>query len=179
MINRVIDHIKDVYGFELVSPSIPRNRFQYFKRFVYLFILNNISERLFYFLRDKVSPIKFVLERPDREIWMRKRLGIKSCLFEIEIRPIPIEATTYMCDVKGIFCPPKLMSNIELDGVGNFRARIYYPSLSEYSYPGPEIVTFPINFETGDKSIDAYFSDIPELKSMLRDHKLKKLIDEK
>ena len=74
-IQSVIEHITKVYDFEMVSPAIPRNHFQYLKRNFYLFILKNINEKLFYFLRDKVSPIKFMLERPDGEIWFKKRFS--------------------------------------------------------------------------------------------------------
>ncbi len=177
----VINHIKNVYGFELVSPSIPRNEFQLLKRNFYLFILNNVSEKLFYFLRDKVSPIKFMLERPDGEIWFRKRFDKNTCvdlsdastiqldhlvsanpgfLCEIEIRPIPVEAAIYLPNDKGVYKP---------DHTGNYKVKIYLSNKE---------VEFPLNIKCGVECIDAYFTYVPQLRESLRDYKLKKLFNE-
>ena len=48
-------------GFKQQPFSIPKNKFEYIKRNFYIFILRNISEKLFYFLRNKISPIKYIL----------------------------------------------------------------------------------------------------------------------
>ena len=56
------------YGFKEVTCSIPKNNFQYLKRSFY-FKVHSISPKLFYFLRDKVSPIKFLDERPDGSLF--------------------------------------------------------------------------------------------------------------
>jgi len=167
-IQSVIEHITKVYDFEMVSPAIPRNHFQYLKRNFYLFILKNINEKLFYFLRDKVSPIKFMLERPDGEIWFKKRFSNEmNGLCEIEIRPIPAEAAIYVEDDKGVYKP---------DHTGNYKVRIYYPHIP--SKFGVGELTFPINVKCGTECIDAYFVEIPQLKELLRDYKLRKLFNE-
>lgn len=54
-------------GFEEVPCRIPKNKTQIFKRHIYLFI-KNYSNKLFDFLL-KVSPIKFLKERPNKSIW--------------------------------------------------------------------------------------------------------------
>lgn len=171
--DKIVNHIKEVYGFELVSPSIPRNEFQRLKRNFYLFILSSVSEKLFYFLRDKVSPIKFKLERPDGEIWMRKRFSVESgSLCEIEIRPIPPEAAIYVTDDKGIYTP---------DHKDNYKINIWYPINGywpSYKEKTGEAKTFPINSKRLDECIDAHFSELPQLRESLRDYKLKKLFNE-
>ena len=59
-IQRIEQHLEKVYGFEITPCSIPRSGFQYFKRNFYIWIYRKVSEKLFYFLRDKVSPIKYL-----------------------------------------------------------------------------------------------------------------------
>ena len=61
------DHLSK-YGFVEIPCSIPKNKFQFFKRYIYLRIYEK-SPKLFYFLRDRVSPIKFLSERPDGSLW--------------------------------------------------------------------------------------------------------------
>lgn len=166
--NKIIEHITSVYGFELVTPSIPRNEFQYFKRAVYLFIKDKISEKLFYLLRDKVSSIKFLSVRPDGEIWFRKRFSVeRGALCEIEIRPIPPEAAIYLSNKKGYYTP---------DYGNNYKVSIWYPT--NYRESGGESLEFPINLKSGQESIDANFSDLPLLKEALRDYKLKQLLND-
>ncbi len=161
-IRSLVDHIIEVYDLELVTPNIPRNEFQYFKRNFYLFIKNNISERLFYFLRDKISPIKFMLERPSGEIWFRKRFD--DNLIEVELVNIPSEASIYVNDSKSSFKP--------INGDGNYMIRIYSNWI--WSSIGKPI-EFPVNTTSG---IDAYFQDVPHLKQKLREFKLKKILNE-
>jgi hypothetical protein len=55
-------------------------------------IYNKISKNLFFFLRDKVSPIKFLDERPNGEIWFRKRNSEGILSIEVEIKPVPLAA---------------------------------------------------------------------------------------
>ena len=94
-IQPVIEHIERVYGMELVPCSIPRNPFQYFKRSFYIFIHNKISKKLFFFLRDKVSPIKFLDERSEGEIWFRKRNSEGRVSIEVEIKPFSSNCEVY------------------------------------------------------------------------------------
>jgi hypothetical protein len=159
-IQPVIEHIQKVYGFEVVPCSIPRNNFQYFKRYIYLFILHKVSEKLFYFLRDKVSPIKFLDERPGKELWFRKRNSEGKASMEVEIYPIPVEASIYTTDYKNIFKPAD----------ENYKVKLYLGG-------GREIMTFPLNDIRGIENIDAHFSDVPELKEILRDYKLKNILN--
>jgi hypothetical protein len=127
-----------------------------------------VSEKLFYFLRDKVSPIKFKLERPDGEVWMRRRFSTEvGALCEIEIRPIPPEAAIYVTDDKGIYKP---------DYENNFKVNIWYPI--NYIDKTGEAKSFPVNSKRFDECIDAHFSDLPQLRESLRDYKLKKLFNE-
>lgn len=154
-IQSVVEHITKVYGFELVSPSIPRNLFQHIKRDFYLFILYKVSERLFYFLRE-VSPIKFILERPDKSIWFRKRIYGKT-ISELEIIPIPPEQAIY----NNYKHPLKI-----INGEGNFRVRFYHNNPNDYKD------NFQISLYDATGGIDSYFSEIPELKALLRDYKL-------
>ena len=103
-IQSVIDHIEKVYGFEVVPCSIPRNNFQYFKRGIYILIHNKISKKLFFFLRDKVSPIKYLDERPKGEIWLRKKNSEGEILIEVEIKPIPVESCIYLSHKLIYYC---------------------------------------------------------------------------
>ena len=55
------------YGFEEVPCSIPKNYFEYAKRFVYLKIREK-NEKTFFFLQ-KFWPIKFLKERPNGDLY--------------------------------------------------------------------------------------------------------------
>jgi len=161
-IQPVIEHIEKVYGFEVVPCSIPRDNFQYFKRGIYILIHNKISKKLFFFLRDKVSPIKFLDERPGKEIWFHKRNSEGRVSIEVEICPIPVEACIYTTDYKNIFKPSD----------ENYKVKLYLEG-------DREIMTFPLNHIRGIENIDAHFIDVPELKEILRDYKLKTLLKNK
>ena len=158
-IQPVIEHLEKVYGFKVSPCSIPRSRFQYFKRSIYLFIFSKVSKKLFYFLRDKVSPIKFLDERPNKELWFHKRNSEGKVSFEVEIYPIPVESCIYITDYKNIFKPSD----------ENYKVKLYLGGEGE-------IMTFLLNDIRGIENIDAHFSDVPELKEIFRDYKLKKLL---
>ena len=158
-IQPVIDHIERVYGFEVVPCSIPRDDFQSFKRSIYILIHNRISKKLFFFLRDKVSPIKFLDERPNKELWFRKRNSEGKVSMEVEIYPIPIESCIYITDYKNIFKPAD----------ENYKVKLYIEGEGE-------IMTFLLNDIRGVENIDAHFSDVLELKEILRDYKLKTIL---
>lgn len=149
-IQSVITHIERVYGLELVPCSIPRNKFQYLKRNFYIFIYNRIGENLFYFLRDKVSPIKYLDERPNGEIWFRKRNLEGRVSIEVEIKPIPIydRITCSQC----------------------YKVKIYH-QLGDV-----ENTSFTLNYINAEKKIDYYFSKVNELKTELRNYKLSKIL---
>ena len=160
-IQPVIEHIENVYGFEVVPCSIPSNNFQYFKRHIYLFILRKVSEKLFYFLRDKISPIKYLDERPKGEIWFRKRNSEGKISIEVEIKPIPPEACIYVSNrnESGLF---------NIIGSENYMVGIY-KQLSG--------IEFPLNHINGKEQVDYYFSQVDELKQVLRDYKLKNILN--
>lgn len=159
-IQPVIEHIEKVYGFEVVPCSIPRNDFQSFKRSIYIIIHNRVSKKLFFFLRDKISPIKYLDERPNKELWFRKRNSEGKVSMEIEIYPIPVESCIYTTDYKNIFKPSD----------ENYKVKLYLEGVNR------ETLTFPLNHIRGIENIDAHFSDVPELKKILRDYKLKAIL---
>lgn len=154
----LVNYICDVYGFEVVPCSIPRSDIQYFKMNFYLFIKNKISENLFYFLRDKISPISYLKERPGGEIWLSKRINGKI-KYEIEIVKIPHEICIYLNDDKNIF----KISDV------NYKICVYHTDTN--------VKSFPINLKTGNISIDSHFSDFPDLKQILRDYKIESIFN--
>ena len=158
-IQPVIEHIQKVYGFKVSPCSIPRSSFQYFKRSIYLFIFSKVSKKLFYFLRDKVSPIKYLDERPNKELWFHKRNSEGRVSIEVEIYPIPVEACIYTTDYKNIFKPAD----------ENYKVKLYLEGEGE-------VMTFLLNDIRGIENIDAHFSDVLELKEILRDYKLKAIL---
>lgn len=161
-IQSVIDHMVGVYGMEIVPCGIPRNNFQHFKRYFYLLIKDKISEKLFYFLRDKVSPIKFLKDRPQGEIWLRKRNLEGRIEFEIELKPLPIEACIYYSGHRDPL--------LDINKGNNYRVRVYH-QINEI-----EDVEFLVNGFNGDKIVDKNLSTIPMFRHLLRDYKLNKLI---
>ena len=144
-IQPVIEHIERVYGMELVPCSIPRNPFQYFKRSFYIFIHNKVSKKLFFFLRDKVSPIKFLDERSEGEIWFRKRNSEGRVSIEVEIKPFSSNCEVYEVKV--------------------------------YKQLKGEILEFTLNLIYGVEQVDNHFSKVDELKQILRDYKLKNILN--
>ncbi len=157
--NEIIEHIKNIYGLELAPCSIPKNEFQYYKRNFYIFILKKVSKKLFYFLK-RVLPIKYLTERPDKDIWFYKRNSSGRISIEIEIKPIPIEACIYSSQDSGLF----QIAN------ENYKVSIY-PNLN-----GVSQISFPLNHINGIAQIDYYFSKIDELKDVMRDYKLKSIL---
>lgn len=157
----VLYHLDYVYGFEMVPCSIPSNHFQYLKRNFYLWVKNKISVRLFYFLRDKVSPIRYLDERPNKEIWLKYRPNDRTeC--EIEISPIPIESSIYVSDSKGISKP-------DING-DNFSVTIRH-SYGEFGH-----MPFLMNSNTGIECINAHLSDLPVFKQKLREYRLNNIL---
>lgn len=172
--NPIVDHIVDVYGFEITPCSIPSSGFQYLKRDFYIFLMDCKLNRLSFFLRNKVSSIKFLKERPNGSFWLRKRMGT---LCEIEVTPVPAETMMYIPDGKGIF---------KVSASDNYKITIHYGEFKTSEFyknqvfiphvaKGSECKTFPVNFINTTSQIDAHFSDIPELKMLLREYKLNQL----
>jgi hypothetical protein len=160
-IQPIIDYIIDTYEFEITPCSIPRSNFQYFKRSFYIFIYNKISPKLFYFLRDKISSIKYLNKRPDGSIWLSKRDEYNKLVYEVEIKPYHTEATIYITDTSGIFKPV-------LDDV-NYKVKIYKQNEGE-------VITFPFNYKSGILGIDSHFKRISDLKMCLRNKKINDIL---
>lgn len=161
----IVDYIVDTYEFEIVPCSIPSNEFQYQKRDFYIWIKNNIGEKLFYFLRDKISPIKFLENRPDGSIFLKKRTSDDK-LIEIEIQKI------YLFDHSGNEVKPYFNYSIKTFFSFWYPVR-NLPSSGLYD----EMQIDEIQIEKLDiKSIDGLICQIPDLKEFNRNKKIEKLL---
>jgi len=159
----IVDYIVDTYEFEIVPCSIPSNEFQYQKRNFYIWIKNNIGEKLFYFLRDKVSPIKFLKNRPDGSISLKKRTSDDK-LIEIEIQKI------YLFD----------HSSNEVKPYFNYSIKTFF-DIDSFWFPVRNLRSSglydEIQIEKLDiKSIDGLICQIPDLKEFNRNKKIEKLL---
>jgi hypothetical protein len=148
-LNKIVDYIEQEYDFEIVPCSIPSNYFQYIKRNFYIWIREK-NEKLFYFLRDKVSPIKFLKERPDGSIWLRKRMS-DDRLCEIELKIV------YLFNHNGNEVEPYFNYSINIQMLNDMDT--YY------------IDSFNIVL------IDKHLCQIPELKELIRDKKLENILN--
>jgi len=152
-INQIVNYIEDAYGFEVVPCSIPSSEFQYIKRNFYIWIMNNISKKLFFFLRDKVSPIKFLKERPDDTIWLRKRMS-DDTLCEVEVKPI------YLFDYNGNEVKPYFSYSIRL-----------FFDLDDFFIPIKSLEKLDTIL------IDKHLCQITELKEFNRNKKLENILN--
>jgi len=167
-LKKIEEHLVKLYGFEKYPCLVAKNYSQSFKRSIYIIIKDRISEKLCNFLM-KVSPIKYLDERPDKSIWLEYKTGEKG-LIEIQIIPIDPEKAIYTTDTKGIFKP----------GLNNYKVKIYtdQDAMQDLADDSVQIVkTFPMNLETGIQSIDAHLSDFPMLKTKLRESKLNSILN--
>lgn len=160
----IVNYIKNTYDFEIVPCSIPANEFQYIKRNFYIWIMSSVSKKLFYFLRDKVSPIKFLKERPDGTIWLRKRMP-DGKLCEIEVK------TIYLFDHNGNEVKPYFNYSIRLFfDIGDF----FIPVKSA----GNTGLYEEIKLEKLDTLlIDKHLCQITELKEFIRNKKLENILN--
>lgn len=161
-IQPVIDYIEDTYDFKFVPCSIPRNDFQYSKRNLYIFILRKVSKKFFYFLK-KVSPIKYIKERPDGRLWYQKRGEDGRVSVELEIVPLPPEVFMYATDTTQSF---KISLKYQ-----NYKFTIY-TTINGFS----SVTTFPFNYNCDEQMINNHFSKIDELKRELRHKRLSELV---
>jgi len=162
-LNKIVDYIEQEYDFEIVPCSIPSSYFQYVKRNFYIWVKEK-NEKLFYFLRDKVSPIKFLKERPDGSIWLRKRMS-NDKLCEIELKIV------YLFDHKGN----------EVEPYFNYSINIYFDNFKDYFM---HVNSSNINMndsyliigEFNPVLIDKHICQIPELKELIRDKKIASIL---
>ncbi len=161
---QIVEYIVNTYEFEVVPCSIPASEFQYIKRNFYIWIKNRISEKLFYFLRDKVSPIKFLNERPDGSIWLRRRMSDNK-LCEIEVN------TIYLFDHNGNQVKPYF----------NYSIRLFF-DLDYFFIPVKSVgntgLYEEIKLEKLDTIlIDKHLCQITELKEFNRNKKLENILN--
>lgn len=161
---QIVEYIVNTYEFEVVPCSIPASEFQYIKRNFYIWIKNRISEKLFYFLRDKVSPIKFLNERPDGSIWLRRRMSDNK-LCEIEVN------TIYLFDHNGNEVKPYF----------NYSVKLYY-YIDGFFIPVKSVgntgLYEEIKLEKLDTIlIDKHLCQITELKEFNRNKKLENILN--
>lgn len=164
--DEIVNYIVDNYEFEIVPCSIPSSNFQYIKRNFYIWIMNKVSKRLFYFLRDKVSPIKFLNERPDGTIWLKRRMS-NGELSEIEIK------TIYLFDHS-----PQFKTN---NDVYTFPKEYHEYLISLYTHDEYFLENSTDDTLQIDKLnsvlIDKYLYQIPELKKFNRNRKLEDILN--
>jgi hypothetical protein len=120
---QIVNYIENTYEFEIVPCSIPASNFQYIKRNLYIWIMNSVSKKLFYFLRDN--------ERPDGSVWLRKRMSDgKLCEIEVktiylfdhngkEVKPYFNYSIRLFFDLDDFFIPVKSFKNFIGETVGN------------------------------------------------------------
>ena len=160
---QIVDYIVDTYEFEIVPCSIPASELQYIKRNFYFLIMNSVSKKLFYFLRDKVSPIKFLKERPDGTIWLRRRMP-DGKLCEIEVK------TIYLFDHNGKEVKPYF----------NYSIRLFF-YLADFFIPVKSVGNTGLYEEIKLEKLDTILIDkhlckIPELKEFNRNKKLENIL---
>jgi hypothetical protein len=160
---QIVNYIENTYEFEIVPCSIPASDFQYIKRNFYIWIMNSVSKKLFYFLRDKVSPIKFLEERPDGTIWLRKRMSDNK-LCEIEVKTIYLyDHSTQVKLPDGNYSFPTEYHNYSIRLVNDY---LYVHNLDEIQIEKLDTIL-----------IDKHLCQIPELKEFNRNKKLENILN--
>lgn len=138
---KIINYLTDFYGFEKLKTSIPKNEFEYLKRNFYLFILNKISDKLFYFLRE-VSPIKYLENHPHGSLYFNKR--VDNQIYELII------------DIKQFI--PEPLIRLSFYGSRNYMEKKVIKKVTK-------------------KDIDTLLSKDKHFKSLLRENKLKSILN--
>jgi hypothetical protein len=160
---QIVNYIENTYEFEIAPCSIPASEFQYIKRNFYIWIMNSVSKKLFYFLRDKVSPIKFLEERPDGTIWLRKRMSDNK-LCEIEIKTIYLyDHSTQVKLPDGNYSFPTEYHNYSIRLVNDY---LYVHNLDKIQIEKLDTIL-----------IDKHLGQYKELKQFLRNKKLENILN--
>lgn len=157
--NEIITYLENVYGMKVAPCGIPKNEFQRLKRNFYIWIKSVFGDKLFFFLRDRVSPIKFLEQRPDGSVWFLRRNESGKINYELCLMPVPIEAC--------IYCPGHNNQLLDITAGNNYRAQLYFGDDNS--------IDFVVNYHNSQKIIDAYFTKVPKFKEDLRNYKLSKL----
>jgi len=169
MEDKVIQYLLSL-GFEISPCYVPLNAKESFKKDLYDTI-RKISQRLFIFV-NRIYPIKFASTRDDKSIWFILRNVCKATIFEIELKPAVTWgytlSTPYNFDyTKWLF---RIYTKLEtlygtpfvfIDGVDFF-----------YLYPNQEESECGVIDE-----IEYHLTQIPLLKQLIRDKKLKSILD--
>lgn len=152
-IKHITDHLLDTYKFELVPPGLPVDKFNYYKRDLYL----KLNIKVFKFL-NKYFPVKYNKERLDKSIWfMRGDV-------EISIIPTPIEASMYVKFLTG----SKIDTNTKV-----FIVMLYYNPTELYIGYNRRI----INSQSTIEDLDNFLcTKVPEFLQIKRDITLSKLL---
>ncbi len=160
----IIEHITNVYEFNITPCLVPKNHFQNIKKHFYFFILHKISRNLFFFLRDKISPVKYRDERPDGSIWFEKR-NIGKLEYELVLYPVPPEVARLEKNVNG---------TLVASGKGNYSVKLYHENIWKTNTDTWTSKFFINVYDLPDTitAIDKNFSKVPELKQLLRNHKI-------
>ena len=158
----IVNYIENTYDFEIVPCSIPASELQYIKRNFYIWIMNSVSKKLFYFLRDKFSPIKFLREREDGSIWLRRRMSDNK-LFEIEIKTIYLyDHSTQVKLSDGNYTFPTEYHNYSIRLVNDY---LYVHSIDEIQIEKLDVIL-----------IDKHLCQSKELKQFLRNKRIENIL---
>lgn len=150
--NATSDYLVNEYGFEINGSSIPKNDFNYYKRNFYLWIFKNVNKKLFYFLRDKVSAIKYIKERDDKSLWFSYKLNGKT-ITEIQLQYIGVQYNDYSIKYEwGIRCRDKYNT------LGNTLNKDISSDRLKYK-------------------LDAFICKIEELKPIVRERSINKILN--
>ncbi len=152
-VNSIFREHLSKYGFVEVPCSIPKNKFQFFKRFIYLKIYDK-SPKLFYFLRDRVSPIKFLSERPDGSLFFSIKGSDGKEVYSLSI------------DRWG------KVNNLDQFIQTDFKVKISLNSKENGFFKQLEII--PLG-EKMIESLDKFLQTFPELKSKYRNYRLNQI----
>jgi hypothetical protein len=127
---KISEYLVDIYGLERQPCSIPKNKFESNKMDFYLWVNKYISSHLFYFIRDKISPIKYLKESLDGYIGLILRNDKGVLINEILIRKhyyIDTDSEYYtlmIYDLSGSVQSYEILENNYKEMIDNFLSMI-------------------------------------------------------
>lgn len=163
MENKVIQYLQSL-GFEIQPCSIPLNSKELSKRNFYLMIRSK-SEKLFQFM-NRNWPIKFKSERDDKSIWfVLRHETTKKVLMEIELKP---KSDSKLEDRFQVF-----YYNFDYS---KWKLRLYHgPSFAFMD--GDDFFYLYADQDGFMDEIEYHLNQIPILKQLIREMKLKSILD--